>query len=157
MLAMPDEAEARGAGEEAMTDAEKCNLPPAMQDAVKFVELWQLARTTEEFIDAMGMPKNAKTVQWSSARAIFFRKHGVDLIHRKKGKAGPPLPDYDFLTLQVIAKRSLASIAGKTAEAQCLIDDFQKARLEASHILAELRKYKGAVLDRELKNRGSNA
>lgn len=133
-----------------MTDEEKSKLSPAMQEAVKFIEMWQLARTTDEFIDAMGLEKTPKTISWANQQAVFFRKKGVDLKHRKKGRAGPPLPDYDFLSLQVIAKRALASIAGKEAEAKTLIDDFAKARVEASRILAELRKYKSAILDREL-------
>ena len=117
-----------------MSDAEKALLSPAMQEAVTFVELWQLSGSIIEFLRAIGWAEDAKGKQQASNRATYFRKKGVLLKHLDK-----QYEDLDWTYLNLRATAALATLAGRKEEAQILVNEVTALRAEAREIVEEIR------------------
>lgn len=129
-------------------DSEIEKLSPKMQDAVRFVQYWNLSRNIAEFLATMGKSLDIKSRIWASTTAAQFRKNGVRL---KQHSRKPDVAlEYDYTYLQMVGERAMAEIANKKEEAELAIRDFTALRSEAQCLVAELRKFKDKAIIHEM-------
>jgi hypothetical protein len=134
-----------------MNELELSKHSPKMQEAIRFVEHWCLAKSTTDFILAMGWPLEQKSYSKAAVMARRFRKpcrcnvkfvcerHGVPL--RRLGQ-NQFAQDYDYSYLKMVGEKAMAVLANRREEAERAVGDIDKARAEAFRILSELRKLK---------------
>lgn len=124
-----------------ISDAEIASLSPNMQEAVRFVQFWNMASSMPEFIAAMDWPLERKSWAKASQLATKLRKGGVPLRKLKEKAA-----DLNWSYLQILAERSMAQLTLKKDEAERVAGDIQAMRSEAHRILTELRKFKNKAV-----------
>jgi len=117
-----------------MTDSDKAALNPKMQEAVSFVELWQLSGSIIEFLRAIEWPDDAAGRTKAKNRANYFRTKGVSLK-----QLDMQYEDLDYAHLQLRATAALAQLAGREEEARIKLNELERLRHEAITAVHEIR------------------
>lgn len=133
-----------------ITDADVAKLSPQMQEAVKFIQLWNLSDSMKEFLEAMGWPVDQKHKTKAHMMAFMFRKKTVPLKSFPRGRASGKKLHYDFRVLEAIGLRSMAELGRKRAAAEDELLLAEEARKKIIAILLEMRKYKDMLVNIKL-------
>lgn len=117
-----------------MTDSDKAALNPKMQEAVSFVEMWQLSGSIIEFLRAVGWPDDAAGRTKAKNRANYFRSKGIELK-----ELDMQYEDLDYSYLQLRATAALAQLAGREEESKIVLDRIAVLENEAAQLVERIR------------------